>query len=139
MGESKRRKESLGNAYGTLDVNAQVKIAQRHINAAINHAQKTAPDHLIIQCANQDKGYCLDAINSMKNKLASWVAPLDIPILIQMLPEGFISSATQLFDGYITVWTNRPNYEVWQHLLDTKLRKVGAEASSDPNFERQEV
>lgn len=122
MGESKRRKQLLGDRYGLPNINAQVQNAWENINICITKATLNGGDYVICQCCRDDKGYHLDAINQLKQELETWECPLNVPMVIQMLPEAFKPSETKLFDGFITVWTNKPDCEIWKTFLETKLQ-----------------
>ncbi|MFN6560005.1 MAG: hypothetical protein RMY28_009375 [Nostoc sp. ChiSLP01] len=121
MGEAKRRKELLGDRYGIPDINAQVKDAWETINICVERSKRDGNDCVICQCCRNHEGYSYDAIAKIQQELKNWNCPLNVPMLIQMLPEGFKTSETKLFDGFVTVWTNDPNSEVWKHLLEQNL------------------
>lgn len=123
MGEAKRRKQQLGSAYGAVNVGYQVERAWWHINSAVENAIGRNPDYLIIQCCNQDKGMHPDAITTLKRQMKTWRFPLNIPVLVQALPVGFEPSATKLFDGFITVWCNDHDHELWRHIFSTEVNK----------------
>lgn len=123
MGEAKRRKELLGENYGVPDINVQVRAAWDFINLSIAKSKRDGSDYLITQCCNNDKGFHADAIAQIKKQIENWKCGLNIPVLIQVLPEGFRPSETKLFDGFITVWCNCPEFKMWKVLLETNIDK----------------
>jgi len=88
MGESKRRKQVLGDNYGTADINSQVANAWETINLSIKKAKQDGNDYVICQCCRNDKGFHYDAIEKMRQELKNWQCPSNVPMLIQMFPKA---------------------------------------------------
>jgi hypothetical protein len=122
MGESKRRKQILGDNYGIPNINEQVQAFWDYIAFSIEKARIDKADYLITQCTNNDRYFHPDAIAQVKKEIEHWKCDLHIPIIIQMLPQGFRPSETKLFDGFITVWCNSPDFEIWKVLFETDIK-----------------
>ncbi|PHJ65025.1 hypothetical protein VF04_04375 [Nostoc linckia z7] len=121
MGESKRRKQILKENYGIPNINAQVQAAWDYIALSIDKAKSDGNDCLITQCCNNNKGFHPDAIAQVKKEIEHWECDLNIPVLIQMLPQGFRPTEIKLFDGFITVWCNCPDFYFWKALFETSV------------------
>lgn len=121
MGEAKRRKQILGNSYGIPNIDEQIKDVWETINASIKSAKQKGYDTILCQCCRDHKGFSIEAIQRMQQQLENWQCPLNVPMLIQMLPEGFKTSESKLFDGFMTVWCNSPNNELWKALFEQKI------------------
>ena len=121
MGESTRRKQILGSQYGVPSIDEQVKDAWETINASIARGKLHQYETILCQCCRNHQGFSIEAIQKMQQQLESWQCPLRIPVLIQMLPQGFKTSETKLFDGFMTIWCNCPNHPFWKELFETKL------------------
>lgn len=121
MGEARRRKQVLGESYGAADINSQIKEIWSNIDKAIELGQKEGHECILIQCCRNHKGFHPDTIREMQIQLKNWHCFLDVPILIQLLPQGFKSSEVKLYDGFITVWCNRPEFQLWKALFKAKL------------------
>jgi len=111
MGGAKRRK--LSGYYGITDINKQLEVARNHIKEALASAEKCRISYLYILCCNNEHGFNYDTIRQMQEELRSQEIKIKIPTLIQMLPSGFKSSETKLFDGYVTVWCNSVEDPIW--------------------------
>ncbi|MEH1922253.1 MULTISPECIES: hypothetical protein [unclassified Nostoc] len=123
MGESKRRKAILGNHYGLPNIFNEVQSMWTQINFSLKRVKDSDSGCLLVQCSNNDRGFHQDTIAQIQKEIENWKCDLDIPILIQVLPRGVQNSGTKLFDGFVTLWCNCPEFELWREIFESELVK----------------